>query len=72
MIKGEYATLAELDVVKPRIIDEDEQKRYGDVLDFFMWDKVTATLLYDDGSRWFTKSAVPNNDHAVYRRYNAK
>lgn len=68
-IKDGYATLAELDVTRPRIIDHAELHNYSAVMEFFDWSNITGTLSYDDGSRWYTRSASPTYDHAVYERY---
>jgi hypothetical protein len=68
-IKDGYATLAELDVLKPRVIDSSEADRYKEVLAHFDWERVTGTLVWDDGTRWYSRSASPTHDHAVYERY---
>lgn len=68
-IETGYATLAELDVPKPRVIDASEQESYTMVLKHFDWDNVSGTLVYDDGTRWYTRGASPTHDHAVYERY---
>ena len=68
-IKDGYATLGDLNISRPRIIDYTELGDYKEVLAYFDWSNVTGTLSYDDGSRWYTRSISPAHDTAVYERF---